>query len=116
MKKEDKLYIESYVYKLVSLCAESNYKIDKFGNIVFNDKRRVIDNINKVIKDSKKQGIEASEKDIREYLIKIYQERSENPEITREAIEIISILEGSKEDKDNVTDKINTNETEEEVR
>lgn len=116
MKKEDKLYIESYVCKLVSLCAEADYRVDKFGNIVFKNKNKVIDNINKVILKSKEQGIEASEEEIRDYLIKIYQERSENPELTREAIEIISILELTKENKDKTTDRVNNNPNKEEVR
>ena len=114
MKKEDELYIESYVCKLVSLCAEADYKIDRLGNIVFQNKKRVVKNINKIILGEIAKGIEATEEEIYEYLIKIYQERSENLELTREANEIILILKSFKEVP--VTGENDNNKKTEEVR
>lgn len=115
MRKEDKLYIESYLCKVVALCAEVSYRIDKFGNIVFKDKNKVIENINKLISNSTKE-LEASESEIRDYLIHVYKEKSINPEFAREGTELISILEETKQDKDKTENKVNNEQNKEEVR
>ena len=99
MRKEDKLYIESYLCKIVSLCAEANYKIDRLGNIVFKDKNKVIENINKLISEST-QKLEASEEEIRNYLTYVYKQKSINSEFAKEGTELISILEESKQNDD----------------
>lgn len=98
MRKEDEIYVELHILRLVSLCAEINYTTDKFGNIVFKDKNKVIENINKVISDSTKL-LEASEDEVRDYLIQIYKNKIELPEFTKEGTEILSILEELKPDK-----------------
>lgn len=115
MKKEDELYIESYLCKIVALYAEGNYKTDKLGNIVFKDKNKVIENINKLIANSTK-CMEASESEIRDYLIDVYKEKSINPEFAREGTELISILEESKQDKEKTPDKVNNDNNKEELR
>lgn len=99
MKEEDKLYIESYVCKLVSLCAEADYRIDKFGNIVFKDKNKVKNNIKKVILDASKE-LELSEDEVRNYLIKIYSEKIINPEFTKEGEQLISLFQETVEQKE----------------
>lgn len=115
MRKEDEIYIELHILRLVSLCAEINYTTDKFGNIVFKDKNKVIENINKIISDSTKI-VEASEDEVRDYLIQIYKNKIELPEFTKEGIELISILEETKPDKDKKDNKLNNNQDKEELR
>lgn len=106
MKLEDKLYIEEYLCKAVSLCLEAGYAIDKFGNMVFKDKNETIENINKLISDSTKE-VEASESEIRDYLVHIYILKCRNSEFIKESTELISILESTKQDTE--IDKANQN-------
>lgn len=100
MNEEEKLYIESYICKMILLCAEANYKIDRFGNILFTDKNKVIEKMNQIILNSTNE-IAASADEIRYYLIKIFKEKSLNPEFYKEGMEVISLLETSKEKEDN---------------
>ena len=95
MKKEDELYIESELYKIVSLYAEADYELDKFGNIIFKDKSKVLQNISNVIDmASKEKNIPIDE--IENYLIQVCKgkiEETQNPIFEREETEIIFIIE-----------------------
>lgn len=104
MKLEDELYIEAYLCKIIELRVESKYKIDKFGNIVYKDKNEVIEEVRKLVSNPPKE-LEASEDEIRNYLIHIYEQRIINPEFKKEGTELISILRDTKQECKEIEDK-----------
>ena len=117
MKKEDELYIESELYKIISLYAESDYELDKFGNIVFKNKAKVLQNIGTVIENvSKERVIPINE--IEDYLIQICRgkvEEMQNPLFEQEETEIIFIIEEIKNRRleENKEKELKTQEREE---
>ena len=96
MKKEDELYIELNLSSIIELHIEAGYSIDRLGNIIFEDKNKVKEKINKVISDSAEE-LDISEDEIRNYLIKIYTAKCSNESYIQEGTEIISILQEDKE-------------------
>ena len=102
MKKEDKIIIENELFKKVNLTAEADYTEDRMGNIIFKDRRKVVKEIKELLfQQSKELGI--PQKEIQEYLIKIYQTKNENPIFIKERTEIILILNeiGNNDKKEN---------------
>jgi len=96
MRKEDELYIELNLSKILELYIEANCGFDRLGNIIFEDKNKVKEKIYKAISDSAEE-LEASEEEIRNYLIKIYTSKCSNENYIKEGTEIISILQEDKE-------------------
>ena len=95
MKKEDKLYIETELYKIISLNIEAQYNLDKFGNIVFKDRAKALQKISTVIENASKER-EIPINEIEDYIIQICRgkvEEMQNPLFEQEETEIIFIIE-----------------------
>ncbi len=104
MQKEQEVYIESYLEKLVSLTVEANYKIDKFGNIVFENKKALIERIKDILLETG-QELNMPVEEINECLLNVYKERSEHCENPGEYLEIIELLQKLNEDKEESKEK-----------
>ena len=104
MKEEDKIYIEIELSRIVSIYIEDEYDVDRLGNIIFRNKLRAIENIkNSILQTADKIG--SSKEEIQDYLIKIYEEKLQNPNFIREGTELISILKDIKNEGENKKEK-----------
>ena len=92
MKEEDKSYIESYVSKVIGICINSSYTKDRLGNVTFKNKEGLNNNINRLITQAARQ-LEASEDEIKKYLIQTYKKKGEEAEYRIETQGFISVLE-----------------------
>lgn len=102
MKREEELYLESYVERLISLTVESGYKLDKLGNIVYKDKSKTVKQLSNTIKRVAKQT-NLKEDEINDYLIKIYKEKcAEDAQEGKEIVRLLSTLNK----KDNNENKV----------
>lgn len=113
MKKENEIYIELHISKLIEVSAELEYTTDKLGNMIFKDKAKLKEDINELILNTSKE-IDVSEEEIRDYLIKLYQDKSQNKDFEKEGTDLILILqelgkdiEEDKDNKEDVKDKKN---------
>ena len=98
MLKEQKLYIELCLEKSISLTVEGNYDVDKFGNIIFKNKQALVEELNGIITDAS-QKIDIPSDEINEYLLRIYNEKSQRSKYPKESLEIISLLQELGENK-----------------
>ncbi len=110
MLKEQKLYIELYLEKCISLTVEGDYHLDKFGNFVFKNKPALIEQIAHIISETG-QEMNISAEEITECLLSIYKKRSKVNEHPEESLEIISIL-GELNSKDEKKIKQNNDDKE----
>lgn len=99
MREEDKSYIESYLAKVIGICINLSYTRDRLGNLTFKNRDRLVDNINRLITETDSK-LEASEDEIRDYLIDTYRKKSTNPEYRVETQGFISVLESMQENKE----------------
>ena len=100
MSEEQKLYIELYLEKYISLTVEGDYNLDKFGNLVFKNKTALVEQIANIINETE-QKMNISAEEITECLLSIYKKKSEINKYPAESLEIISILgELNKKDKE----------------
>lgn len=99
MKEEDKSYIEAYLSKVIGICINLSYTRDRLGNVTFKDRERLVNNINRLIVEADSK-LEASEDEIRNYLIETYRKKSTDPEYRVETQEFISVLESMQENKE----------------
>lgn len=98
MREEDKSYIESYLCKVIGICIKSDYTRDRLGNLTFKNRDKLVNNINRIIAETDSK-LEASEEEIRDYLIETYKKKSIDPEYRVETQEFISVLESMQENK-----------------
>lgn len=102
MKREEELYLESYVERLISLTVESGYKLDKLGNIVYKDKSKTVKQLSNTIKRVAKQT-NLKEDEINDYLIKIYKGKCvEDAQEGKEIIGLLKELNSKNNQKNNV--------------
>ena len=81
--------------------------------MIFKDKAKLKEDINELILNTSKE-IDVSEEEIRDYLIKLYQDKSQNKDFEKEGTDLILILqelgkdiEEDKDNKEDVKDKKN---------
>lgn len=91
MKQEQKIYIELYVEKIVSMTVEAGYNVDKFGNIIYEDKTRTIEQLQKIL-DGVVNNTNLDIEEILDYLIEVYNKKINMSDSFQEWREIKSLL------------------------
>lgn len=101
MNYEEKIYIEEYVEEIISLTVEAGYNIDKFGNIVHNNRKETIKQLRNIIESIANES-NLDKEQIKNYLIEIYFDRINGVENAQESKEIISLLNDIDAEKNNL--------------
>lgn len=92
MKKNSKLIIEQYLLTLIKMELEMDSDIDKFGNIVYRNKKELIEKINKDIERESRE-LEEDVEEVKKYLVRILENESSDKEKTQESLKIKELLE-----------------------
>lgn len=92
MKRESKLMIEQYLLTLIKMELEINSDIDRFGNIVYRNKKELIEKINRDIERESKE-LEEDIEEVKKYLVQILENESSDKERIQESLKIKELLE-----------------------
>ena len=98
-EEKTKLYIESYLNKIIRLVVNAGITHDKLKNVVYTNKEKTVGKIEEVLHEAS-ENLKMPQEDIINCLVTFHNAKLENNELRKESMEIITLLDGIKNKKE----------------